>query len=266
MIADAQVHVWERVQPGRRPQRQRPFSPEELLAAMNVAGVDRAILVPPSWCDDGNEVVLRATNEHSDRFAAMGKISLDSALPGDLGNWKKAAGLVGLRLVFNSAALATRLHTGDLDWLWSEAEREQIPIMIHAAGSLGAVGRVARRFPALRLIIDHLGLPSGVQGNHVQPHITALLELATLDNIAVKATAVPAYSSDAFPFADMQRHVCNVIDGFGAERVFWGSDLTRLRCDYRDVVSFITEAIDCLTVAQRDLVKGRALCAWLGWS
>ncbi|HYX91124.1 MAG TPA: hypothetical protein VE782_06155, partial [Myxococcaceae bacterium] len=57
-IVDSQVHIWgantsERPWPERtQPHRQLPLGAEELLGYMDEGGVDRAILVPPSWEGD----------------------------------------------------------------------------------------------------------------------------------------------------------------------------------------------------------------------
>jgi L-fuconolactonase len=54
-IVDAQVHIWgadtaERAWPKGRsaPHRPRPFSQDDLVREMDMAGVARAVLVPPS--------------------------------------------------------------------------------------------------------------------------------------------------------------------------------------------------------------------------
>ena len=55
LIVDAQVHIWaantpERPWPARHaPHRPMPFSQADLLREMDAAGVQRAVLVPPSW-------------------------------------------------------------------------------------------------------------------------------------------------------------------------------------------------------------------------
>ena len=37
-----------------------PFSKDDLLAEMDAAGVDRAVIVPPSWEGDRNDLALAA--------------------------------------------------------------------------------------------------------------------------------------------------------------------------------------------------------------
>jgi L-fuconolactonase len=88
MICGAQVRIWahetpERPWPIDGPKRAHlpiPLEADELLREMDAAGVDRAILVPPSWEGDYNDVALRAAANHPDRFAVMD--GLDLSQPG----------------------------------------------------------------------------------------------------------------------------------------------------------------------------------------
>ena len=74
-IVDAQVHIWaadsaDRPWPtsGRSaPHRPEPFSAADLLAEMDAAGVDRVVIVPPSWEGDRNDLALAACRQHPAR-------------------------------------------------------------------------------------------------------------------------------------------------------------------------------------------------------
>jgi hypothetical protein len=63
----------------------------------------------------------------------------------------------------------------------------------------------------------------------------------------------------------MHPHLRHVVDTFGPERVFWGTDLTRLQCSYREAVTLFTEEMG-LSEAEKELVMGKGVCDWLGWS
>jgi hypothetical protein len=49
------------------------------------------------------------------------------------------------------------------------------------------------------------------------------------------------------------------------QRVFWGIDLTRLPCPYRQAVTLFAEELDFLSDADRDWVTGRGIAEWLNW-
>ena len=45
---------------------------------MEGAEVHRAVIVPPSWEGDRNDLALEAARLHPDRFAVMGRITIES--------------------------------------------------------------------------------------------------------------------------------------------------------------------------------------------
>jgi L-fuconolactonase len=71
------------------------------------------------------------------------------------------------------------------------------------------------------LIIDHLNL------RHLKPpevwaDLEELLDLSALPNISVKATCLPAYSAEPYPFVHTHDTLRRVVDAFGPKRIFWG--------------------------------------------
>jgi predicted TIM-barrel fold metal-dependent hydrolase len=127
------------------------------------------------------------------------------------------------------------------------------------------VGRIAARHPALRLVIDHLGLHSNVRDDGCAPDIAALVALARHPNVSVKASAVPCYSNQAYPFANMTGYLEAVYQAFGPQRMAWGSDVTRLPCSYGESVRHFTQALGFLRGDDLDWVMGRALSELLRW-
>jgi predicted TIM-barrel fold metal-dependent hydrolase len=85
LIVDAQVHIWgadtpEGPWPPRRAhQAQKPYpvTKDLVLAGMKEAGVDRVVIVPPSWEGDRNDLALEAARLHPERFAVMGRLALE---------------------------------------------------------------------------------------------------------------------------------------------------------------------------------------------
>src|SRR6202048_3680327 len=94
MIVDAQVHLskaetpaWPWV-PGRKPQLPEPFTIEKLVAMMDEAGVDRVVIVPPSWPGDRNDYAIGAAKRYPTRFGIMGRIPVEKPQSASLlANW-----------------------------------------------------------------------------------------------------------------------------------------------------------------------------------
>ena len=159
-------------------------------------------------------------------------VTKDMALEGmkeaGVDGWKRQPGMLGMRFTFSTERQRPWLTDGTADWLWAAAERASIPVMMSVAGSFAAVDRIAERHPGLRLVIDHLGIRSGSKGTEAFTGLPELCTLARRGNIAVKASALPCYSTEPYPFPGLHTHIRQVYDAFGPRRMFWGTDWTRL--------------------------------------
>jgi len=266
VIVDAQVHIWRGGTPSAH-HRQEPFGADDLLQAMATAGVDRAVLVPPTWDPNARAVALAAARHHPDRFAVMGGLPLDHPESrAELPRWREQSGALGLRFSFNSPKTQAWLADGTADWVWPAAARANLPVALLAPGVLPAIGAIARNHPNLRIIVDHLGIPRGLKDDAAFAHLPELIALAALPNVAVKAAGLPSYASkDPYPYRSLHPYLRQVIDAFGPDRVFWGTDLSRMTCSYRTCVSMFTEELDWLSARELELIMGAALCRWIGW-
>jgi predicted TIM-barrel fold metal-dependent hydrolase len=91
-----------------------------------------------------------------------------------------------------------------------------------------------------------------------------LTAMARLPNVAVKMTGGPFYADDPYPFKSLHKHYRRIFDAFGPNRMFWGSDITKMPCPWRQCVTHFQE-IDWLSEADKRLIMGDAICAWLDW-
>ena len=127
-----------------------------------------------------------------------------------------------------------------------------------------AGGDVLDRAHAGRL--DHLGRPSGVTSPAERwANLPEVLALAKYPNVAMKATGAPSYSDQPYPFRDIHDNLRRLYDAFGPTRWFWGTDITRMPCSWRQCVTLFTEELPWLRGRDLELVMGRAVCDWLGW-
>src|ERR671921_1549695 len=127
LIIDAQIHLWEKGTPSPQ-HRQEPYSSAQAIAAMDEAGVNRALIHPVLWDPDSNELAQAAVRKYPDRFAIMGWFYLDDPNGPDLvARWKERPGMLGLRFYFNERHKREWMTDGTLDWLWPAAERAGVP-------------------------------------------------------------------------------------------------------------------------------------------
>jgi predicted TIM-barrel fold metal-dependent hydrolase len=174
--------------------------------------------------------------------------------------------MLGMRFTFHSERYRHLLTDGSADWLWPAAERHGVPLMVLAPGSLDAIGRIAARHPGLKLVIDHAGLHIHEKAPKVLEDLPAVCALAKYPNVAVKASGLPALSAERYPFRDVHEAVRRLHDAFGPRRTFWGTDLTRMPCTYRECIDLFTHELGWLRGEDLAWVMGRGVCEWLGWA
>jgi predicted TIM-barrel fold metal-dependent hydrolase len=259
-VIDAQVHVWERdsiERPWDRVAAQayrdlagdhlwsftsREVTAEDMLIAMREAGVDAAVAVSPFLIYGYDaSYAFDAASAYPDHFGVVSAFNPQlRELERELREWQSRPGALGLRLVLSGSNEVGRLAGGIYDPLLRATEREAIPICIYMPGSLRLIHNLAKSYPNLQFVLDHLGMPAA--GDPTWAGLPDLLRLAVYPNIAVKATAVPVHSREGYPFRDVWQTLDQIIDRFGIDRVMWGSDWTRVRgVTYAEGLRFITE-------------------------
>ena len=274
MIVDSQVHIWAADTPQRpwprnrtvKAQRDVPLGKDELLREMDAAGVNRVVIVPPSWEGDRNDLGLAAAKAHPDRYAVMGRIDPEAPESrGRIAGWRKQRGMLGLRFVFHRSPLKELLTEGRVDWLWPEAEKHGVPVYLLVSHAMvPIVDKIAQRHPGLKLVMDHSGLVDG-KDEEAFKDFDKLLAIAKRPNVATKVSCFPYFTADKYPFKKLHPYIRKAFDAFGPKRTFWGTDLSRLPCSYRQGVTFFTEELPWLKGQDLEYVMGRGVCEWLGW-
>jgi predicted TIM-barrel fold metal-dependent hydrolase len=270
-IVDAQIHTWGSGLPSNQSHIQvTHFTAEEAIALMDAGGVDAAVIHPPGWDPGADEMAFRAVRDYPGRFAILGALPLDDPTSRDrIATWRDQPGMLGLRYGFLHDPAKTWLADGTLNWLWAAAEKAGVPIAMLATDSLRAIDAIAERHPGLRLTIDHLGGRGGLttlKDHAAMTHMPDLVRLAKRPNVAVKVTGAPGYSAEAYPFPIMISYVKQIYDAFGPSRMFWGTDITKMKCSWRQCVTMFTEAMPFLSDDDKRLIMGDAVRAWWGWN
>jgi L-fuconolactonase len=275
-VIDAQVHAYERNHPGR-PWHAVLTGPSEvtgdqMVVAMDAAGVDGAILVSPfTMYRYDATYALEVRKRHPGRFALIKPVDpADPAVAEVIADWKRAPGTVGIRMLLVRGGLGEDPADPGLNGVLATAARLSLPVNLHIAGRFDQGLELIRRNPDTQIIIDHLGL--------VQPHeppvpaepwaeLPKVLTLANQRNVAIKISGACTLSREPFPFRDIWDPVCRVIDAFGIDRCMWGTDWTR-------AVKFLTyaqgvdafRATDRISESDKAKLMGRTLTRIYGWS
>ena len=93
-----------------------------------------------------------------------------------------------------------------------------------------------------------------------------LIDLAECDNIAVKVSAFPSMSAEAFPYRDLWPRIRQLINVFGLDRLFWGTDFTRVKplLSYEQGVHYLRDCPE-FTDAEKEALMGGSLRRYFNW-
>jgi predicted TIM-barrel fold metal-dependent hydrolase len=232
---DAQVHAYERDHPGR-PWAATLTGPAEvtgddMIAAMDTAGVDAAILVSvfTMYRYDAS-YAMSVHAKHPGRFALVKPVDpSDPEVADTIADWKATRGAVAIRIMMNREVSPDPADPG-VNRVLAEAARHSFPVNLLAWGRLPQVHELAKRHPNTQLVIDHLGLQQPFEPPPpAEPwaDLPKVLALAAHDNVAIKITGACTLSREPFPYRDIWEPLGRIFDAFGMHRCLWGTDWTR---------------------------------------
>jgi predicted TIM-barrel fold metal-dependent hydrolase len=263
LVVDSQVHIWEKTMLAPIHRQVETYSKDDLLAEMATAGVDAVLLHPPGATPGSNELALAAAKAHPDRFRVLGNV-----MPGESRAKLEeylAEGMLGLRYIFIIPGREKWPFDGTMDWIYALCEEKGLPLGLLAHTFLPEVAAVAQKHPGLRLLIDHMGVSPFDKDDEAFKTLPDLLALAKFPNVAVKLSGAPVHSTDPYPYKNIHDKLQAQFDAFGPDRCFWGTDLSRMPCSYRECVTMFTEELPWLKGQDLERVMGSALCDWVGW-
>ena len=194
--------------------RERPVSADEMLAAMDAAGIERTVLVQASTCyGHDNSYLADAVAAHPRR--CIGVFSVDVLAPdapARIRHWM-ARGLSGLRVFIagHTTAQDVRLDDPRSFPAWQCAVEADLPICVQLrAPALGELQSMLERFPKARVLLDHMARPDY---QAAEP----LFALAKYENLYLKLTTHNVREAPKSFFA-------RVVNSYGAARIAWGSN------------------------------------------
>jgi len=240
--------------------RERPASAEQMLRAMDEAGIAQSVLVQASTCyGHDNSYVADAVAAHPERFAGVFSVDMTAAdAPGRIRHWM-GRGLAGLRVFI--AGHTTTAHDARLDDprsfpAWQCAADAGLPVCVQLrANGLPQLEALIARFPQARILLDHMARPTIEDG---PPYAAAagLFTLARHENLYLKLTTHNVRES-AQGKATPQTFFRKVVDAFGARRIMWGSNYPASEGSLAGLLADARRALASLTEEERDWIFSR---------
>jgi L-fuconolactonase len=232
MIFDTHVHIWS-ADRSRYPMvegRDRPTdhdgSAETLIALMDAAGGQTALLVQTPWLGEDNRYLVDSMRRFPGRFAALGWLEdpLGADAPARLQRQTDEDRFHGVRLHLTEPRVNEGLLARAADPLFAEALRLGVPVQfLNRVPTHPTILGVARRFPDLTIVVDHLGHPLAEEAPDFVSS-APFFELAQHPNVYVKVSNHVISSQAPYPWADLHDYQRRMIEAFGPHRLMWGSN------------------------------------------
>jgi predicted TIM-barrel fold metal-dependent hydrolase len=197
-----------------------PSRPEQLIAVMEAAGVDRAIIVHPEPYQDNHDYLEYCFEVGGERL--KGTCLFFAGRPGSLDRMaelvrKWPGKIVAARVHAYAPERMPPFGKPELRELWKKAADLGLLMQLHLEPKWApGFEPLIQEFPGTTVIIDHLGRPiQGTPEEHAR-----VIGWSKYPNTVIKLSAIPPKTQ--FPHRDAAPFVRNAADAFGPDRMIYG--------------------------------------------
>jgi L-fuconolactonase len=235
-------------------------TPEELIAAMDEAGVAKAAVVHSSTTYGyDNSLVLDAVAAYPDRLTAV--CSFD-ALADDAVDVLKgliSRGCAGIRFFTTGTTMpgqATWLNSPETYPVWQFASKINLPICVQAnPAGMDMLSDMMDRFPDVPIILDHCGRADLQDGPPYADSQIIFAMGARYPQLTVKfSPAVIERASKGK--AMLKTFVPLIVNAFGTDRIIWGSNFPASHGTLREIAEACETAFSFLPKPDVDKIMG----------
>jgi L-fuconolactonase len=240
---------------------ERPTTYDDLLRAMDEAGVAKAAIVHSSTAYGfDNSYVADAVAAVPSRFA--GVYSIDVLAPDVIktfDHWM-GRGCSGMRLFTTGSTLpdqATWFADPKSYPFWEHAAAKNIPVCVQMKQEgIPLLRQIMDRFPKVTMILDHLSQTPFKEG---PPYKAAdpFLALAKYKQIYLKITPVNVTPKGGWGSGAPDTFFAKFVDAFGAERIAWGSNFPNSIGTMKEILAAAQKAFSFAKASDQDWIFGK---------
>jgi L-fuconolactonase len=242
---------------------ERPTTPEQLLAAMDAAGVAKAAVVQASTAYGHNSSYLAdSIKRFPERFTGVFSIDpLDPKALEQMDHWV-SLGMTGMRVFTTGSTMP-----GQQTWLdderawpvWKRAGELKLPVAMQmTADGIPLLLKIVKAFPGTDFALDHCARPVINDG---PPYAAAqsMWDLAPYKNIYLKITSRTVEHMQAGK-ATPETFMRKLIDVFGSDRLLWGSNFPAHDDTLPNIVKETLHVLESVSDADRaNILSGTAM-------
>ncbi len=273
---DAHQHFWKLGRPGlygwldapKLAPIRRDFLPDDLAPLIRAEGVDRTIFVQTRHDLDEARWVLGMAEQYPWIAGVVGWVDLASDdCERQLVEARAHPKFVGVRHVVHDEPDDDFLARPDILRGLKVLEKHRVPFdLLLFVKHLRHVPNLARAFPGLPMVIDHLAKPR-IKDHSLDDWLPGFREAASFPNVSCKLSGMVTEADwDSWTAADLRPYVHAALDLFGPDRLMFGSDwpVCELAGRYEDVKQGLEWALGAITEGDRAAIFGGTASRFYG--
>lgn len=234
---------------------ERPITFEQMIAAMNEAGVDKSAIVHSSTTYGyDNSYMCDCIATQPKRFTGVGAVDLAAPDASEKIRYWHGRGVTGLRIFSAGSTFEKQADTLDdpaTFKAWETCVEMKIPVVTQVRREgLHMLYNLIRRFPEATIVVDHLiHCPRGDQSPY--PRSGFLFELVKYPNVYFKLSTNNVRASREGG-ATPETFFPLLIKNIPSNRIAWGSNCPASAGTLKEMVTEAKAALACLPQADQD--------------
>jgi L-fuconolactonase len=264
---DAHQHFWQLSQsfnyswldaPANAPIR-RDFLPGDLEPLIAAAGIDQTVFVQTQHNVAENRWALGLAERHPFIAGVVGWVDLAGDCERQLLEFKDHPKFVGVRHVVQDEPDDDFIVRDDVSRGLAVLEKHGVPFdLLFYVKHLRHVPTLARRFPDLPMVIDHLAKPR-IKDHLPDDWLPGFRAAAAFPNVYCKLSGMVTEADWCnWTVEDLKPYAETALEAFGPSRLMFGSDwpVCELAATYARVHAAVDALLSSLSVFEREQVFG----------
>jgi len=269
MIIDSHHHFWDRSldqfdyswqEDPKLEKICRSFLPVDLQPLIEAAGVERTIFVQTQHNVEENRWVLGLAENNDWMAGIVGWVDLaGDDCEAQIEEFKDNPKFLGVRHVVQDEVDDDFIVRDDVMRGLGLLEKHDLAFdLLFYVKHLKHAATVAKAFPNLRLVINHLAKPE-IKDQKMEGWRENFLAAAKFPNVYCKLSGMVTEADwDSWKAADLKPYVNTALEAFGPDRCMFGSDwpVSVLASSYQGLFDALTECIGGVSQSERAQILG----------
>ncbi|MFO0863171.1 MAG: amidohydrolase family protein [Gemmataceae bacterium] len=262
MIIDSHQHFWQLgsfdyswLEEPQHALIRRDYLPNDLAPLMKKVGVDRTVFVQTQHNVEENRWVLKLAEQHPWIVGVVGWVDLASPkCEEQLLEFKDHPKFVGIRHIVQGEPDDDFIIRDDVMRGLAVFEKHRMPYdLLFFTQHLHHAPTLAKRFPNLPLVIDHISKPK-IKDRLIDDWRKDMKAAAAYPNVWCKLSGMVTEADwKQWKPADLKPYVETALECFGPHRCMFGSDwpVCELAGTYRQVYDALVEVLGPISDSER---------------